>query len=419
VNNTLDSAMNIAAGVIEPAAVILEGALKGATPAVIGFLGDQVGLGGVAEKIREIIDKLRAKVDGAILAIIDKLRAFFGAIAQGAGAAARKVLGWLGLRKEFSVDTQSHSLSFDQRASSPTLLLASTPVYITSWLNARREELRAGNQFDNAKEEAYNAISKDLRTLGGLTHSTDEKAADQEKTAKGLLDKIAVNVAIIGFSRATVLEFDPPKLAVGEPVLSLYKDPKWIDPDKERWVPGTVTSLDPAGKTFRWRSANLQVPRTGVFNIADFQKKWKKGHTSQIKIPEDEILELNMKQNWGPSMDIARAVLNYRHHQSQFNVPGTQWEHIIEQSGDGANSSGNLALTLSTINNRLGVLFGKPYASHEAPSGLPGTGDLPLRAYLEGKSLFIRNRWKQHFYKQLDLSLTWSRSDRGIWRELK
>jgi len=118
-------------------------------------------------------------------------------------------------------------------------------------------------------------------------------------------------------------------------------------------------------------------------------------------------------------MDEARAVLNYRHHQHQNNVSGTQWEHIIEQTkGGGAHSSGNLALTASTHNNKLGGLFGKPYASHEAPNGLQGTNGLPLRDHLVGKSSFIKNRWKQHFYAKLKISLKWANSERGIWREL-
>jgi hypothetical protein len=83
VNNALDSIMNIAAGTLAPAAAILEGAMKRATPAVIGFLGDQVGLGGIADKIRELIDDLREKIDETILTIFDKLKEFFSTIAQG------------------------------------------------------------------------------------------------------------------------------------------------------------------------------------------------------------------------------------------------------------------------------------------------------------------------------------------------
>jgi hypothetical protein len=212
-------------------------------------------------------------------------------------------------------------------------------------------------------------------------------------------------------------KIDPSTLKEGDVVLGIYKDPKWVDPEKERWVPGTVVKIDTQNNTFQWKSSNLDIPRTAVFKLSDLDKKWKKGHISQLKIPEDILLELNKKQNWD-SMDDARAILNYRHHQQQNNKPGTQWEHIIEKSSEGAHSSGNLALTASTINNKLGKLFEKPYASHEAPEGLEGTNGKELRNYLEGKTLYIKNHWKQHFYAELKISLKWDKSERGVWRKL-
>ncbi|HYP98147.1 MAG TPA: DUF4157 domain-containing protein, partial [Polyangiaceae bacterium] len=83
VNTALDSVLNIAAGTIEPAATLLVGAMKKGTPAVIGFLANQVGLDGIAEKISEIIDKLRAKVDSAIVAILKKVKELIAKLVQG------------------------------------------------------------------------------------------------------------------------------------------------------------------------------------------------------------------------------------------------------------------------------------------------------------------------------------------------
>jgi hypothetical protein len=145
--------------------------------------------------------------------------------------------------------------------------------------------------------------------------------------------------------------------------------------------------------------------------------KWKKGHISQVVMSEVKMLELNESESWDSFAD-ARAVLNWRHHEHQLNPSGKQWEHIIEQSAGGANASGNLALSDSTVNNTLGTLFGKPYASHEAPAGLPGTGGKPLRKALKGAPLYNQNRWKQFFYAQLGVGLKWARSVRGLWREL-
>ena len=111
VNQALDSVMNIAAGTIGPAATMLENAMKRATPAVIGFLGDQVGLGGIADKIREIIDDLREKIDEAILGIFDQrilCNSCGRALArQGRAKYLRKTCAryaWIFLRKELRDD---------------------------------------------------------------------------------------------------------------------------------------------------------------------------------------------------------------------------------------------------------------------------------------------------------------------------
>jgi len=41
-------------------------------PVVIGFLANYAGLGGIGERIREIIDGVRERVDAAILWLIDR-----------------------------------------------------------------------------------------------------------------------------------------------------------------------------------------------------------------------------------------------------------------------------------------------------------------------------------------------------------
>ena len=127
VNKALDSVLGIAAGIIEPSAIILEKAMKAATPAIIGFLGDQVGLGGIADEIRGLIDKLRAKVDDAILAMIDKLKSFFSAIAAGAKDVAAKLLEWWKESREVRVGTEKAKVYFEGDAAGATLTIASSP----------------------------------------------------------------------------------------------------------------------------------------------------------------------------------------------------------------------------------------------------------------------------------------------------
>jgi hypothetical protein len=80
INRGLDATIDIARGVIDPAATVIEGAMRRATPVVIGFLAGLVGLGGAGEAIRDAIRNLRRRVDDVIKTIIDRLRAMFRAI---------------------------------------------------------------------------------------------------------------------------------------------------------------------------------------------------------------------------------------------------------------------------------------------------------------------------------------------------
>jgi hypothetical protein len=184
------------------------------------------------------------------------------------------------------------------------------------------------------------------------------------------------------------------------------------------WFVATITRIDTARQRISYQSANRRNVNTGVLDIAWRGERWDYGHNSQVRISAERISEANTAQQWA-DFGLARAVLNYRYRNDQNNEPGKQWEHIIEQSAGGANSSGNLALTTAQINNRLGTLFGQAYARHEAPSGLNGTNGLALREFLRGQPLYVHSRWKQHFYATVfRVSPRWARSPRGIWRQL-
>jgi hypothetical protein len=376
----LDSIVAIVSGAIAAAAKRVETTLAGLLALAISFLAGFAGLGKIADKVMEIINKnVRAPIDKALDFVI-------GWIVTMAKKLFAKVFG----KKDK-----------DGKADERT--------------DAQKEADVTAAQGDAERLLSDPAVTVDKVGKGLPAIKVKYRLTQIELEPEG--DNYDVFVSINPGKRTKKKKIDTSTLAVGDVVRALYKDPRWLDPTREKWIPGTIAAVDQAKKTFKWKSSNLEVPREGTFKFEDQLTKWQKGHVSQIKIPEDEIIELNKKESW-PEFGTARVVLNYRHHNSQFNAGGTQWEHIIERSAGGANASGNLALTASTINNRLGVLFGEPYASHEAPSGLPGTNGLPLRTHLAGKSLFIQNLWKQHFYRQLNVSLKWGRSERGVWREL-
>jgi hypothetical protein len=218
--------------------------------------------------------------------------------------------------------------------------------------------------------------------------------------------------------QSAVLTHGPVIIKLGDVILARHVVVKLKSDDKVRWIPGTVTSIDVSKQMFGWASSNLSKQRTAKFYAKEMGEKWKRGHITQIIKTEAQLLELNVQEKWSNYND-ARAVLNWRRSNFPANPPSMQWEHIIERSSGGTHSSGNLAITKSTVNNRLGVLFGYPYASHEAPAGFKGTDGKPLRDAIKNESLFVRNTWKQLFYKQMGISLKWGApAPRGVWREL-
>jgi hypothetical protein len=72
VNAVIDSVTAIAQGAIGVAANFVENALAKAIPVVIGFLAALLGLGGISEKIKSIIDTIRKPINAAIDWVIKK-----------------------------------------------------------------------------------------------------------------------------------------------------------------------------------------------------------------------------------------------------------------------------------------------------------------------------------------------------------
>ena len=71
VNSVLDSISKIAKGDIASAANYIEGTLAKTIPLVIGFMAKLIGVGGIGQKIRKIIDKLRTPVNKAACGLLE------------------------------------------------------------------------------------------------------------------------------------------------------------------------------------------------------------------------------------------------------------------------------------------------------------------------------------------------------------
>jgi hypothetical protein len=70
VNSVLDGMAAIVAGSLGPAANLVENSLAKILPLAISFLASLLGVGGIAEKIKEIIEKIRAPINKLVTAVI-------------------------------------------------------------------------------------------------------------------------------------------------------------------------------------------------------------------------------------------------------------------------------------------------------------------------------------------------------------
>ncbi len=71
VNTILDTLVGIASGNLGPAAKMLEDAMDKGLPVVLGFLAGEVGLDGIGDRLKDIVETIREKVDQAIDWLID------------------------------------------------------------------------------------------------------------------------------------------------------------------------------------------------------------------------------------------------------------------------------------------------------------------------------------------------------------
>src|SRR5262249_6613864 len=132
--NVFDAIIQIANGVLDPAAEKLEQGFRNAMPVVIGFLAVYAGVGGIGAKIAEIIQEVRTRVDNAILALIDGVRALIQGVLNAIASGVQAVVGWWRSRKRFTDRAnQPHTLFFTGEGRSARLMIETTPITFTAY----------------------------------------------------------------------------------------------------------------------------------------------------------------------------------------------------------------------------------------------------------------------------------------------
>jgi hypothetical protein len=211
VNSFVEGVVEIASGNTKKAADFLERSLARAVPIVIGFLANQVGLGGIGQKIGEMIGKAREMVEKAIDWLIDKAVQVGGKLLEMGKAAIKAILKWLGLEKKFTAkDGTEHRLYFTGGEENPTLMIASNPTAFSTFIES--VDVGTDEKKKTAKEKAKPiAVKIDAKKKEPLQGATDEQKEESKKA------KLAEVETLLGQLAEPCAELFGDAGAAGEP----------------------------------------------------------------------------------------------------------------------------------------------------------------------------------------------------------
>lgn len=193
VRNVVDAIGDIARGIIQPAADRVEQTLGGFIPLAIDLLARLLGLGNIPESVRGVIEDVRGMVDGAIEALIARIRALFsGGGAEGAAVAAEdgasEATG-LGAHEHFGVGAEQHELWVSISGQSATVMMSSeTPSPLMDKLAGyRRRAANLREAPDQATQQqgqaAGAAVERAAALVPQLDRSAESAVADSDVSA--------------------------------------------------------------------------------------------------------------------------------------------------------------------------------------------------------------------------------------------
>ncbi|TCN34597.1 hypothetical protein EV644_11985 [Kribbella orskensis] len=210
VNTVIDSVADIVRGNVSGVVNKINDVLGQMVPIIIGFLASVIGLGGIGQKIREIVEKLQKPVNKALDFVIKTGLKLAGPIIRGlkgisgkvkskvaagkayvkgkvkagkayvkakAAGAVRAVRDWFTLRKTFTAADGTHALYWQGRGASAKLTLASTPTPVDAVLVTAAGLIRATHPQYGALQAAQ-AKQAEIRKIKARVEATGPTARD-------------------------------------------------------------------------------------------------------------------------------------------------------------------------------------------------------------------------------------------------
>lgn len=184
-NTMLDSILGIAAGVLQPAADLIEGAFDKAMPVVIGFLANLANLGDIAEPIQKGLAAVRKRVDAAIDWLIDKGKGVLDFL--GGGSSSKDNDKKIGEEVDWTTESEPHRLWIEDRGGSPVVMMASEAKPVQDQLAEFTKE--ADNQKSKKARSHIKQAEKKNATLDKLIDKLVNAKADSANRSTAKLEK--------------------------------------------------------------------------------------------------------------------------------------------------------------------------------------------------------------------------------------
>jgi hypothetical protein len=217
VDAVLDGIDSIASGGGGAVSALIEGALVKALPMVIGFMASLLGLGGISEKIRGILQKVQEpvgkvidKVIGTIVKIgkglLRGLRRGGARVAGAVGGAWRAVLGKLGDKKPVTMKGNSHQVWVAKRGGTFQVMMASRTDTMLRKIGVALASKKVKSKPQLVSE--LSAARNEAKRLQDDVFTYDHAAPDQKKAREAEAQLTALTDAMLGHLHAIGQELD-------------------------------------------------------------------------------------------------------------------------------------------------------------------------------------------------------------------
>ncbi|HEY1902808.1 MAG TPA: DNA/RNA non-specific endonuclease [Terracidiphilus sp.] len=195
VNTIIDSITDIASGAIGKAAAAVEQSLARAIPIMIGFLASLLGVGGISEKIQEILETIRRPINNAIDWVINKAASLGKGIVGGVRKVAGKIFKLVFPQETFRVGSEDHRIEAKEGTEDYHIVIHSKEMTIEDFIEAVKAERPKDALALQKAFTAYHSVKVDSKEL-----DTDKRQQDLEQKGKIKIEKyeaVASLIAII------------------------------------------------------------------------------------------------------------------------------------------------------------------------------------------------------------------------------